>query len=95
MNFMIEEWITRGYNNTMQYYDVPDTPMRRPFWLGDPAFHASHRAALLYKDPEYYKKLGWTEEPKIDYVWPVGGRDEYVVHNKIVDIEVGRTPVRR
>lgn len=41
-----------------------------PTWLGNEAFHASHRAALLAKDPEWYGQFGWTEEPKVDYVWP-------------------------
>lgn len=44
--------------------------MDPPAWLGDPDFHARHRAALLAKDPEWYGRFGWTEEPSIDYIWP-------------------------
>lgn len=50
-----------------------------PAWLGDPAFHASHRACLLAKDPEWYGRFGWTEratgpgaDGKWPYVWPGG-----------------------
>lgn len=49
-----------------------------PAWLGNPAFHASHRAALLYKLPEHYSQFGWTEQPaqpdekgRLPYIWPV------------------------
>lgn len=41
-------------------------------WLGDDALHASHKSALLFKDPEYYSKFGWegVGEPKVEYMWP-------------------------
>lgn len=42
-----------------------------PSWLGDPAFHASHRSNLLRKDPVWYGQFGWTEAPDLPYVWPV------------------------
>jgi hypothetical protein len=42
-----------------------------PPWLGMPEFHASHRAALLAKKPAYYAQFGWTEEPSLEYFWPV------------------------
>lgn len=42
-----------------------------PPWLGRENFHSSHRAALMAKDPVWYGKFGWTETPKIEYVWPV------------------------
>ena len=42
-----------------------------PEWLGDERLHSSHRAALLFKQPEHYTSLGWTEDPAIDYFWPV------------------------
>jgi len=55
-----------------------DEPLVLPPWLGDEAIHSSHRAALLYKDPEWYGRFGWTEEPvgphpitgKLQYIWP-------------------------
>jgi hypothetical protein len=63
---MIEEWISRGYKNTMEIppHD-PDAPM--PPWLGDPALHASHRANLRRKDPKHY---AYIEDPAMPYYWP-------------------------
>lgn len=49
----------QGYN---EYY----TP-----WLGNEAFHASHRSNLIRKDPEHYKQFNWTEPNNLPYVWPV------------------------
>ena len=48
----------------------PDDPLDPP-WLGDPAFHASHRSNLLRKDSVWYGKYGWTEPHDLEYVWPV------------------------
>lgn len=42
-----------------------------PPWLGDERVHSSHRANLLRKDPVWYGKFGWTEEPQEGYYWPV------------------------
>jgi len=75
MNVMIREWISRGYNNTMELYDFGDRLgelIDLPPWFGDPEVHASHRANLLRKDPEYYGAFNWTEDPSLPYVWPSG-----------------------
>lgn len=53
------------YHHVMDYFEKGPPP-----WMGDPAFHASHRAALLHKDPEWYGQFGWKEEPKLEYIWP-------------------------
>lgn len=68
------QWIARGYRDTMTEKIVPYTlmgHMQPPSWLGDPAFHASHRSNLLRKDPTHYAQFGWTEPPDLPYVWPV------------------------
>lgn len=45
-----------------------------PPWLGDPALHLSHRAALLRKDPERYGS-GFDAVPDdLPYVWPASDR---------------------
>lgn len=67
-NCMIKEWISRGFKNNMKIYEIP-VIHPTPVWLGNSHFHSSHRAALLAKNFEWYSKFGWTEEPKIDYVW--------------------------
>lgn len=45
--------------------------VERPFWLGDPKFHAAHRSNLLRKKPEHYSQFGWSEPDNLPYVWPV------------------------
>lgn len=49
----------------------PAPRVRMPPWLGDADFHASHRAALLAKDPDWYSRYNWLEQPGVNYVWPV------------------------
>lgn len=72
---MCMEWIGRGYKDTLRpYFDAAirgysdSTP---PGWLGDDAFHASHRSNLLRKDATHYSRFGWTEPHDLPYVWPV------------------------
>lgn len=43
-----------------------------PGWLGDPAFHRSHRSALLRKDPDHYGPLFTDVPDDLPYVWPPG-----------------------
>lgn len=59
MNCCIQEWIDRGYNNTMEIYPVGKIVL--PLWFGDDRFHSSHRSNLLRKHPDWYGKFGWQE----------------------------------
>ena len=72
-NVMIREWISQGYNNNMELYDVDDLinddVVDFPYWLGKKSFHSSHRANLLRKDYEFYSQYGWKENPESPYVW--------------------------
>ncbi|HEX5568866.1 MAG TPA: MSMEG_6728 family protein [Streptomyces sp.] len=45
-----------------------------PPWLGDPAFHRSHRSALVRKDPARYAPLFPDAPDDLPYVWPVSDR---------------------
>lgn len=68
------EWKRRGFNDTcrekiIKYGDL--ATLIKPLWLGDPAFHASHRSNLLRKLPSHYAQFGWTEPDNLPYVWPV------------------------
>lgn len=45
-----------------------------PPWLGDPAFHASHQAALVRKDPEHYRRFFPEVPDDLPYVWPTSDR---------------------
>ena len=68
-NLAIDEWVRRGFKNTMVQYDLPEVvPM--PPWMGQEKFHASHRANLLRKDPIFYGQYGWTDDPTTPYFWP-------------------------
>ncbi|BBX15357.1 hypothetical protein MDUV_02170 [Mycolicibacterium duvalii] len=45
-----------------------------PPWLGDTAFHRSHQAALLRKDPDHYRPLFPGVADDLPYVWPPSDR---------------------
>jgi len=71
-----EEWIGRGFKDTVLYWaesvymGAPAWSGFDPFWLGDEAFHASHRSNLLRKD-NHYQQFGWKESFLLPYIWPV------------------------
>jgi hypothetical protein len=46
-----------------------------PPWLGDEAFHESHRSALVRKDPEVYADLFPGVPDDLPYVWPPSDRE--------------------
>lgn len=71
-------WVGKGFAGdvTLRWFDSRLNDFLRserityPHWLGDEAFHASHRSNLLRKEPEYYRQL-WPNEPDdLPYVWP-------------------------
>lgn len=70
------EWRSRGFSDSLLPYfqeklnEIPEA-VKVPSWLGNKAFHASHRSNLLRKDPVYYGKFGWPEPDDLPYVWPV------------------------
>ena len=52
-NACIDEWVSRGFRNTMQRLPTSEAaPM--PWWFGFAPLHFSHRASLLRKDPAHY-----------------------------------------
>jgi len=69
-NKICEEWVRRGYQQNMGFFQVNINDIVWPSWLGNERFHSSHRASLLYKKYDWYKQFNWIEEPKIEYVWP-------------------------
>ena len=68
LNLSISEWVARGFENTMQFEDVP-AEFEYPTFIGFEKFHSSHRANLLKKDPIFYSQYKWTEDPANPYVW--------------------------
>jgi GNAT superfamily N-acetyltransferase len=83
-----EEWQGRGFSDTCAATiraDLLATGLREvrtqrelaaadelPTWLGEEAFHRSHRSALLTKDPLFYGEVFGGEEEGQPYVWPAG-----------------------
>ena len=68
-NTILQEWIDRGFNNTMKF-ERHRSPHASPAWLGNDAFHTSHRSNLLRKDPVHYKMFAEEVTPDLEYVWP-------------------------
>jgi hypothetical protein len=68
-NYTIEEWVSRGYKNTMQYEEIIPGSIVMPPWFGLEEFHVSHRSNLLRKDYEYYSQF-FNEDPNLPYYWP-------------------------
>tara|TARA_R100000458_G_C8248273_1_gene225707 strand:- start:604 stop:1008 length:405 start_codon:yes stop_codon:yes gene_type:complete len=70
-NLCIDEWIARGYKNTMSYipFDQFGYEMDMPHWLGNEQLHASHRSNLLRKDYAFYSQYGWQEPTDMPYIW--------------------------
>jgi hypothetical protein len=65
---MIEEFAPGADRRTLERIK------QLPPWLGDDRLHRSHRAALVRKDPAFYRPVfGDVDEPA-DYWWP-GGPD--------------------
>lgn len=69
LNYSITEWVARGFKNNMNLENQFDEQIIIPPFIGNPLFHSSHRANLLKKNFEYYKKFGWNENPSDPYVW--------------------------
>jgi Pyrimidine dimer DNA glycosylase len=45
-----------------------------PPWLGEEAFHRSHQAALVRKDPDHYRRYFPDVPDDLPYVWPDSDR---------------------
>jgi hypothetical protein len=85
----VDEWVRRGHADSTAAQIAEFAPQvvgrsqaeleaegLAPSWLHDPALHASHRAALLRKDPAFYgARLAQDVDPQTPYVWP-GPDDE-------------------
>lgn len=77
MNCMVQEWIDRGCNNSYKFWTdeeiaavAANEAQQTLPWLGFERLHSSHRAALLFKDSQWYMQFGWPEQPVRDYYWP-------------------------
>jgi hypothetical protein len=69
------EWISRGYKDNMMkriwaFYDKNQTDSN-PSFVGDEAFHMSHRSKLIQKKPEHYRHLFPNTPENLEYIWSV------------------------
>jgi len=72
-NCCIDEWIKRGYKNTMVKYELPSY-YENPWWVGDVYFHRAMRARLIEKDKDFYlQKFTSIDEGFNEgkYFWPI------------------------
>ena len=76
-NAMIMEWISRGYNNTMELIECcaawkgyKDCNHKKPEWVYNESLHLAHKSNLLRKDFDYYRLLYDTNIPtNLPYLW--------------------------
>jgi len=80
MNYSIYEWISRGFNNSMMIENVTEDQVVLPHWFGNELFHSSHRANLLKKEPQFYCRYNWSEDPTDPYVWMDADHKWYKQH---------------
>jgi hypothetical protein len=83
---IVEEWTSRGFADTCAATIATDLATAGvesvrsqtelghagllPSWVGDEAFHLSHRSNLVRKDPEHYGPLFEGVPDDLPYVWP-------------------------
>lgn len=92
-NVMIDEWVYRGYENSMKKYpdnEVSDLVVDLPYWFGDKDFHKSHKANLLRKNYDFYLKPSWFfVSPKLPYVWFDEKQQKYHIDENYIRIYEG------
>ena len=82
-NIILNEWIFRGYNNTMKELPIISNTIF-PWWLGNPNFHRSVRAKLIQKNRDFYFGQ-WKEDERFNnsnYLWPDSITKTFKVINK-------------
>jgi hypothetical protein len=80
VNCMIEEWISRGFKNTMTLYE--DTSSNMPWWFSWTQLQKSHQSSLLRKDFEHYQNvfdLKFLEDHRDHgYIWVNHLKEEHI-----------------
>jgi hypothetical protein len=96
INASIEEWIKRGFTNTMKTYDVDVDTIIHPWWRmhGLSPVILSHIFSLKRKEPSFYDKITipqvlakWKEH---GYSWPPNLAPSYIaklINGEYVDPE--------
>lgn len=87
--FCCDEWVRREFRDTTKEKILALIPehgktfLETPWWWGVPAFHRSHRRALLAKNQVWYRKWFPNEEPVIDYWWPTKHESQKGVYVRV------------
>ena len=69
-NACVNEWVRRGFNNTMELEDYAEDDVTFPWWWGKYEVHLSHQSNLLRKDEDYYRRFFPDIEDNWLYAWP-------------------------
>lgn len=78
----VREWLKRGYKDTC--FDKTKAVWQEhfckgrievPHWWGDKRVHDSHKAALVFKDPDWYNQFYPDIPGEYNYYWPVPKED--------------------
>jgi hypothetical protein len=76
---MTDAWTALGRPDTVrpqllefapEVEDRAQDDIDMPRWLGDEAFHLSHRSNLVRKDPEFYRPIFGGIPDDLPYIWP-------------------------
>lgn len=76
---MTDAWIAAGRPDTVRPQllrfapdvdGMPESELEMPPWLGDEAFHLSHRSNLVRKDAAFYRPRFGDVPDDLPYVWP-------------------------
>ncbi|MDQ1216312.1 MULTISPECIES: MSMEG_6728 family protein [Microbacterium] len=76
---MTDAWISAGRADTVRpqllefapHVDgMPQSELDVPPWLGDEAFHLSHRSNLVRKDAAFYRPRFGDVPDDLPYIWP-------------------------
>ena len=77
---MTDAWTAGGRADTVRGQLLEFAPevdgigqdqIEMPPWLGDEAFHLSHRSNLVRKDPEFYRPHFGGVPDDLPYIWPL------------------------
>ena len=77
-NECLHQWKDiRHRNHSYKMIIVDKYYVSFPLWLGDNRLHSSHRANLLRKDYDFYRKYGWDEQFMEYWKMPYWWGEEY------------------
>ncbi|SDQ11611.1 MSMEG_6728 family protein [Microbacterium sp. cf332] len=76
---MTDVWVAAGHADSVRAQILEFAPevdgveqhrLELPPWLGEEAFHLSHRSNLVRKDPTFYRERFGDVPDDLPYVWP-------------------------